>query len=277
MLTSLATVAAALALLAGTVSPPPSAMPAATARAIPLLDWEIVSRRPHDPRAFTQGLQLAEDGRLFESTGQLGESSVREVDPTSGEVLRLRRLPSQQFGEGLALVGDELVELTWKAGVARRLDAETFELERRYRYEGQGWGLCFDGERLVMSDGSDRLTFRDPGTFDVLESRQVSLEGEPVYRLNELECVGDEVWANVYRSDSIVRVDAASGVVTGVLDLAGVLLPHPADTDGSAMLNGIAWDPAAGTFLVTGKYWPELIEIRVTDPGAAPASTPPGG
>ena len=241
----------------------PAPEPTSPASSVPLLGWEVVSRRPHDDTAFTQGLQLDAAGRLFESTGLHGESTLREVDPVSGEVLRIRRLPDEQFGEGLALVGDELIQLTWRRGLARRFEAETFELIRRHRYEGQGWGLCFDGQRLVMSDGSDELEFRDPVTFEVLGSVEVTLMGESLRRLNELECVADDVWANVWYSDTIVRIDPTDGRVTGVLDLSGIIEPHPADTNRGSVLNGIAYDAAADTFLVTGKRWPELLEIRV--------------
>mgnify|MGYP001820941198 CR=1 FL=1 len=259
----------ALSGIVSAIAPPfgaevtPAAEATAPAEPVPLLEWQVVSRRPHDDEAFTQGLVLAPDGRLFESTGLYGSSSVREVDPRSGQVRRSRALPGDQFGEGLALVGDELVQLTWKDGLARRFDAATFEVVGRHRYEGQGWGLCHDGQRLVMSDGSDRLTFRDPTTFEVLGSVAVTVAGQPLTRLNELECIDGEVWANVWLTDTIARIDPADGRVTGMLDLAAVLEPHPVESDGAAVLNGIAYDGAADTFLVTGKRWPQLIEIRV--------------
>jgi len=237
--------------------------PTAAPRTIPFLDWEETSRRPHDSAAFTQGLVLDDAGRLFESTGRYGVSSLREVEAVSGEVLRSEALPVDWFGEGLALLGDDLVQLTWKAGVAQRRYAETFELLETYRYDGQGWGLCYDGERLVMSDGSSGLTFRDAETFEVIGWVEVTLAGEPIANLNELECVEGSVWANVWMSDAIVRIDPGDGQVTGVLDLRGLIEPHPAEADRGAVLNGIAWDAVDGTFLVTGKYWPELIEIRV--------------
>lgn len=245
------------ALLAATSSPAPAAT----------LDWEVVSRRPHDRAAFTQGLLLDEQGRLFESVGQWGRSDVREVDPSTGLARRARSLGDELFGEGLALVGGELVQLTWKAGLALRWDRETFSLVGLHRYEGEGWGLCFDGEQLVMSDGSDRLTLRDPSTFEPRAQVQVTLDGMPVDDLNELECVGDAVWANVWKRDTIYRIDPVAGRVTGVLDLRGLLEPHPAADLPGAVLNGIAWDARAQTFLVTGKYWPEIVEIRVQDGG----------
>ena len=237
---------------------------AASATPVPLLEWEVVSRRPHDRAAFTQGLLLDDDGRLFESTGLRGESTLREVDALSGEVERVVAQPDDHFAEGLALVDDELIQLTWRAGVARRYGKDDFTLLGSHHYEGEGWGLCHDGERLVMSDGSARLTFRHPGTFEVLGSVAVTMLGQPLDQLNELECVEDEVWANVWLTDAIVRIDPSDGTVTGVLDLSGIVEPHPAASDPSAVLNGIAHDAEAGTFLVTGKRWPELIEIRVS-------------
>ncbi len=227
------------------------------------LEWEVISRRAHDSEAFTQGLLLDGDGRLFESTGDYGHSSLREVDPWSGAVLRLVPLPDEHFGEGLALVGDRLVQLTWRSGIAYAWDARTFEQLDAFEYQGEGWGLCHDGRRLVMSDGSDRLTFRDARTFQTIGSVEVSLDGEPLGRLNELECVDGAVWANVFGSDLIVRIDPETGTVDGRLDLTGILEPDPGIEDTRAVLNGIAYDQTAGTFLVTGKHWPELIEIRV--------------
>lgn len=255
---ALATLAAGILVLALAPTPMPEAAVS--------LAWEAVSRRPHDDSAFTQGLVLDSEGRLFESTGLEGGSTLREVDPRSGQVLRSLALPDEWFGEGLALVDDELIQLTWTDGVAVRRSVEDFAFVEAYRYEGQGWGLCHDGERLVMSDGSDELTFRDPDSFDVIGSVAVTLDGAPLTRLNELECVDGAVWANVWKEDVIVRIDPSDGRVRAFLDLDGILEPHPADADPAAVLNGIAWDESAGTFLVTGKRWPELIEIRVLAP-----------
>jgi glutamine cyclotransferase len=232
-----------------------------------VLDWQVVSRRPHDALAWTQGLQLDPQGRLYESTGLEGRSSLREVDPEDGEVLRVVHLPADQFAEGLALVdGGRLIQLTWQDGVAHAWDAATFSPLPGFTYDGEGWGLCYDGARLVMSDGSDRLTFRDPTTFRVLGEIAITLEGRPLGQLNELECVEGSVWANVWQTDRIVRIDPSSGAVTGTLDMPGILDADPSpDEPEPDILNGIAWDAGAGTFLVTGKYWPELIEIRVGD------------
>ena len=268
----LAVVVAALSVLsalsASALSPPspaPSTIPA------PYLPWYEVSRVSHDPRAFTQGLVIDDEGRMFELTGIRGQSSLRELDREDGHVTRSEPLPASLFGEGLAFVGDTLVQLTWKAGQAWRWDADTFALEGQWAYDGQGWGLCYDGEHLVMSDGSDRLTFRDPETFEVRAAVSVTLDGRPLTDLNELECVGGVVWANVWHRDEVVRIDPGDGRVTGRLDLSGLLQPDPADEDPEAVLNGLAWDGARGTMWVTGKRWPQMVELRVAEP-AGPGS-----
>lgn len=222
------------------------------------LKVKILSVRPHDPTAFTQGLLLS-DGSLFESTGLNGRSSLREVDPRTGEVKRKVEVPEEYFAEGLALVGSRLIQLTWqnqKAFVYNRAD---FKPAGELRYDGQGWGLCWDGRRLVMTDGSDRLTFRDPQTFAVRGEVHVTLAGHPVQSLNELECVDGEVYANVWQTDTILRIDPASGKVTAVIDASNLLTP--AERGKTDVLNGIAWDPAHKTFLITGKLWPKLFEV----------------
>ena len=238
----------------------PSPAVSALAPPAPVLSWDLVSRRPHDSEAWTQGLQLDGLGRLYESTGLYGRSTLREVDPARGEVLRSVALPDEQFGEGLALVDDRLIQLTWQEGVASVWDVETFDLVDTHRYEGEGWGLCFDGERLVMSDGSSVLTFRDPLTFEIVGRIEVTLDGEPAGRFNELECVGGSVWANLYQTARIARIDPIAGIVDGLLDLEPLWIEQPED---ASILNGIAYDAGADTFLVTGKFWPELIEIRL--------------
>ena len=262
-------IALVMALFASLVLTVPLSAASDRSAEVPILAWEVISRRPHDTAAFSQGLLLDPSGRLFESTGLWGESTVREVDPDTGEVLRAESLPENLFGEGLALVDDDLVQLTWRSGKAFRWDADTFERLTTYRYDGEGWGLCYDGERLVMSDGSDRLTFRDPETFEVIGSVAITIDGQPLLDLNELECVDGSVWANVWLTDTIVRIDPADGQVTGLLDLRGLLEPHPSETRTGSVLNGIAWDADAGSYLVTGKRWPEVIEIRLLDAESA--------
>lgn len=235
------------------------------------LTYEVVSRRPHDATAWTQGLVMDQGGRLFESTGRVGLSSLREVDPRRGRVIRQVAPPDEVFAEGLALVDGRLIQLTWHESLAYAWDAQTFELLSTWTYDGEGWGLCFDEQRLVMSDGSSRLVFRDALTFEDLGGVEVTLDGRPLPRLNELECVGDRIWANVWETDQVVRIDPATGRVDGVLLADGLLEPHPARTDPGAVLNGIAFDARTGTYLLTGKLWPELIEVVILE--SDPAGT----
>jgi glutaminyl-peptide cyclotransferase len=227
---------------------------------------EVLSTRPHDSRAFTQGLLLHE-AMLYESTGLYGESTLREVDPWTGEVYRRVDLPSSLFGEGLALVDDRLIQLTWTDGVAITYDLATFEKRTEVRYPGEGWGLCYDGEKLVMSDGSDQLFFRDPETFRLRGQVAVLREGRPLPRLNELECVGDSVYANIWQTDEIVRIDPRSGQVLAVIDASGLMPPAERRAHAADVLNGIAYDAASETFLLTGKLWPTIFEVRFVPTG----------
>lgn len=221
---------------------------------------EIVASYPHDPTAFTQGL-VWHAGRLLESTGLYGESRVRRVELASGRVEHEVALPGHLFGEGLTRVDDRLVQLTWREGVARVLDLESFELLDELRYPGEGWGLCLDGEALVMSDGSARLTFRDPTSFAELRRLEVTLEGRPLARLNELECVDGWVYANVWGTDSIVKIETASGAVRAVIDASNLLAAS--EVSGADVLNGIAFDPERQLFLLTGKLWPALFAVEL--------------
>jgi len=247
------------------VSGPATIDPARLANRLLDVAWlvpEVVATFPHSNTAFTQGL-LLHDGRFYESTGQKGESSLREVDPATGEVLRLLPNDPNVFAEGLALVDDRLIQLTWMDQKAYVYDRATFEPIDAFDYEGQGWGLCYDGQRLVMSDGSDRLTFRDPQTFAELGTVFVNLRGKALAQLNELECVGDEVWANVWQSDAIVGIHAADGNVFAHVDASDLArdarVTSPEDID---VLNGIAHDPQTGHWYLTGKHWPKLYEVR---------------
>ena len=194
------------------------------ASAIPAGDLvpEVVRTMPHDTAAFTEGYVL-EDGQLFESTGLYGESSVREVDPATGRAIRTVPVDEQYFGEGLELVDGRLMLLTWREGTALVFDPSTFELVAEYGYEGEGWGLCRLDDRLVMSNGSDELTFRDPATFAAVGSVRVRDQDDPVANLNELECVDGEVWANVWQTDRIVRIDPTTGQVVSNVDVSGLL------------------------------------------------------
>lgn len=220
----------------------------------------VVRRLPHQRDAFTQGL-VYDDGELYESTGIKGESSLRRVDLETGAVLRRRDLDDALFGEGLALAGDLLYLLTWQDGRALVFRRADFAPVREHRYDGEGWGLCHDGRRLVMSDGSDRLRFRDPATFAVEREVRVRLRGRPVHEINELECVDGAVWANVWGEQSLLRIDPQSGQVTAVVDASGLLTGD--ERKGTDVMNGIAWMPDTRHFLVTGKRWPWIFEVSL--------------
>jgi glutamine cyclotransferase len=222
------------------------------------LHARVIKRYPHQTDAFTQGL-VWNDGVMYESTGGTGESSLREVVLETGEVVRLLNSEPALFAEGLALVGDLLFQLTWRNGRALVFHAADFALIREHRYDGEGWGLCHDGKDLVMSDGSDRLAIRDPDTFAVARTVAVTLDGNPVTRLNELECAGGAVWANIWQEDTIVRIDPDDGRVTAVVDASGLLTAE--EERAADVLNGIAWMPESGHFLITGKYWPWMFEV----------------
>jgi glutaminyl-peptide cyclotransferase len=225
---------------------------------------QVVATVPHDPTAFTQGLEEYE-GVLLESTGQYGESDRRRVDLVTGEVLSRVPLPSDHFGEGLTVADGRLYQLTWQEGLAHVADPETLEpLGEPLAYTGEGWGLCFDGEHLVMSDGSDRLRLRDPSTFELLWDVPVTRDGEPVPFLNELDCGRGLVWANVWLTTDIVAIDLDTGQVRAVVD-ASALVPDGVGDD--AILNGIARRPDGDTFWLTGKYWPVLYEVRLVPAG----------
>ncbi len=229
------------------------------------LSYEVVAEYPHDSEAFTQGLVIHE-GKLFESTGLRGQSTLREVDLDSGQVLRQVRLPDRFFGEGLTVMDNRLIQLTWQAGVGIVYDLETFQVVQRFDYSGEGWGLTHDGSHLIMSDGSSSLRFLDLETFEVVRTLQVSMDGKPLRDLNELEFVEGSIVANVLFSDRIVWINPSGGNVTRFLDLFDLMPRRPVDQQ--AVLNGVALDPATGDLLVTGKLWPKLFRLKVTAPGS---------
>ncbi|WP_373289832.1 glutaminyl-peptide cyclotransferase [Saccharopolyspora thermophila] len=229
------------------------------AGSLPHLRADVIHVLPHDRSSFTQGLEIA-DGTLYEGTGLHGSSRLRATDLATGEVRREVRLPADLFGEGITVTGDRIWQLTWQEGVAIERDRQTLAELRRVEYSGEGWGLCFDGSRLVMSDGSDRLTFRDPVTFEPVGGVDVRLAGVPAEELNELECAGGHVWANVWGSEDILRIDPASGQVTAVVDASGLLAPR--DRAGTDVLNGIAAVPGTDEFVITGKNWPSMFRVR---------------
>ena len=235
--------------------PPPPPPPK-----IEQLRVRVVAKYPHAVDAFTQGL-LWHDGVLYESTGRYGSSSLRRVRLEDGEVLSERKLEPSLFGEGLALVDDRLVQLTWRSGIAIVSDLETLEQRDTLRYPGEGWGLCFDGTALVMSDGSSILEFRDPESMELLREVTVWRGSRTVQELNELECVGDELYANIWRSNEIVRIDPTTGHVNAIIDASGLL--SFAEALRADVLNGIAYKTDTETFLLTGKLWPHVFEVEL--------------
>lgn len=236
-------------------------------RQIPInVGFEIIETLEHDTSAFTQGLEIS-NGRLFESTGLVGESTIRELALDTGEVLRSTDV-EDVFAEGLTVVedpaGDTAIQITWQDEVAFRYDLETFELLETYSYSGQGWGICHDGDRLVMSNGSDTLQFRDAETFELVDEVAVTLSGGPVELINELECANGAVWANIWQSSLIIQIDPESGTVNRVLN-ARTLTPPEAEGRTDNVLNGIAFDPEDGTYLLTGKRWPVTYRVQLFD------------
>ncbi|MDX2141460.1 MAG: glutaminyl-peptide cyclotransferase [Chloroflexota bacterium] len=234
---------------------------------------EIITSFPHDTGSFTQGL-LLHDGTFYESAGEYGESDVRQVEIETGEILRMVALDAQYFAEGLTLVDNlvasdgtvvppYLIQLTWRENTAFVWNLETFEIIGSFLYETDGWGICYDGERLYMSDGSDNLFVRDPRSFRLLAMIPVRMDGQPVFNLNELECVGSDVYANVWQTNNIVRIDKATGYVNANIDASFLLTDEEyAALEGGAVLNGIAYNAAADTFYITGKLWPRVFEVR---------------
>jgi len=238
----------------------------------PVYGYRVVREYPHDPSAFTQGLVYV-DGHLYESTGLEGASSLRQVDLETGKVIRRRALRPDEFGEGLTDWGGRLLQLTWTGMRGFIYERASLAVSGTFRYAGEGWGLTHDGRRLILSDGTAVLRFLDPETFREIGRLPVQDEGRAVPRLNELEYVRGEIYANVWQSDRVARVSPETGAVLGWIDLTGLLsaadLRHPVD-----VLNGIAYDPGRERLFVTGKWWPKLFEI-IVGPAEGPAASSP--
>lgn len=226
--------------------------------AVPRLRAEVVGTLPHDTAAFTEGLEL-HDGLLYEGTGLVGRSQLRAGPPGSVPTT-VANLPSPLFGEGITVLGPTVWQLTWQSGIAVERDSRTLAELRRVTYDGEGWGLCHQQDRLVMSNGSDRLTFRDPATFAVLGEVTVHSGNQTFDQLNELECAGGAVYANVWQTDTILRIDPATGDVTAQIDASGLL--SAAQRSQADVLNGIAAIPGTDEFYLTGKYWPLLFRVK---------------
>jgi len=235
--------------------------PASVAGGIPEYGYQVVHTYRHDPTAYTQGL-LYLNGFLYEGTGWESRSSIRKVRLETGEVLQRRDISDAYFGEGIVNWKDRLIEITWKTEVGFVYDLATFLPQREFHYQGEGWGLTQDGRRIIMSDGTPHLRFWDPETLRETGSVTVTADGEPVPEINELEWVKGEVYANIYQTDRIARINPANGKVVGWINLTGLL--SPADRTGETdVLNGIAYDAKTDRLFVTGKNWPKLFEIRL--------------
>lgn len=230
------------------------------ARHAPTSVPQVVNTFAHDRSAFTQGLTIA-DGWLYEGTGGYGRSSIRRVALESGRVDQLATIDRRYFGEGITVLDDRLYQLTWRQGLGFVYDLQSFQQIATFRYAGEGWGLTSDGDRLIVSDGTDNLRYFDPADFKLVRNVNVTDGGVPVVRLNELEYINGEIWANIWGEDRIARIDPASGRVITWFDLSGL---YPRDERGvDDVLNGIAWDAATNRLFVTGKHWPRLFELRL--------------
>lgn len=247
---------------ASVISPIPTlpASPAAPG-AIPVFGYQVVNTYPHDRAAYTEGL-LFDNSVLYEGTGLNGQSSLRRVDLASGKVLQSQALSPEYFGEGVTVWHDQIIQLTWKSHVGFVYDKASFRLLKQFTYPTEGWGLTQDGKRLIMSDGTATLHFLDPATFTETGRIAVHANGVPVFNLNELEYIGGEIFANVWQTDRIARIDPETGQVVGWIDLTGLLGPadrqQPVD-----VLNGIAYDAEHDRLFVTGKLWPKVFEITL--------------
>ncbi|MEP2777336.1 MAG: glutaminyl-peptide cyclotransferase [Luteolibacter sp.] len=249
--------------------PEPETQPAEAVDPIPAPEWkaqkwsgyEAIKELPHDREAFTQGLLLS-DGEWIESTGGYGTTSIRRVEKATGKVLIKKTLDERFFGEGLAELDGKVFQLTWQTQQGFVYDSKTLDRLRSFTYNGEGWGLTTDGTSLILSNGSDRLQFLDPKTFRVWREVTVRFNGKPINMLNELEFVEGEIFANVWHTEQILRINPADGTVVGVIDLTGIDSKEKR-RDPEHVLNGIAYDPVARELFVTGKCWPKIYQIRL--------------
>ncbi len=226
-----------------------------------LYTYKVVNTFPHNTESFTQGLYI-EDGILYESTGLNGKSAVKKIDPKTGKVIKSRDMQDKFFGEGLTIVDDKIYQITWRSKTGFVYDKESLEVLRTFSYKTQGWGITYDGKYLIISDGSDILYFMDPNSFVVVGNLEVYNKNGKVTKLNELEYINGEIYANIWGKDLIARIDPKTGYVKSWIDLTGILSKE--DRKGKEdVLNGIAYDPENDTLLVTGKFWPKMFEIKV--------------
>ena len=230
--------------------------------AVPVYDFEVVHTYPHDPSAFTEGLFYL-NGFLYESTGLEAHSTIRKVRLETGEVLKKIEIPPQYFGEGIVNWDGRLISLTWRSQTGFVFDLATFKQQKEFHYEGEGWALTQDGKQLIMSDGTPQLRFINPKTLQETHRITVTLDGKPVRNVNELEWVKGEIFANVWQTNWIVRIDPRDGRVLGMVNLTGILPPGTSISSPDGVLNGIAYDAQHDRLFVTGKNWPSLFEIRL--------------
>jgi len=235
---------------------------AAAQAAVPVYEVQVVHTYPHDPSAFTEGLFYL-NGFLYESTGLEQHSTIRKVRIDTGEVVQKIDIPSQYFGEGIVNWKNHLISLTWKSQTGFVFDLATFKLQKRFRYEGEGWALTQDGTDLIMSDGTPDLRFLDPQTLKVTRHLQVTFDGRPTRNVNELEWVNGEIFANIWETNWIVRIDPNTGHVVGLIDIAGLIGPSDNVKGLDSVPNGIAYDAKDDRLFVTGKNWPKMFEIRL--------------
>ena len=235
----------------------PAALPAQ--ESLPVAGVEVLRAIPHDAQSFTQGLAFY-NGALYESAGQYGMSSLRQIDPQTGKVLKKLNLDDAYFAEGLAVVNGKAYQLTWQSGIGFIYDIASFRQLRTFSYFGEGWGLTYDGEHLIMSDGTSSLRFLDPDSLLIRKMLTVTAAGAPLKNLNELEIVGGELWANVWQTDSIARIDLKTGAVVGWINCAGLLAPD--ERSRADVLNGVAFDAKRNILLITGKNWSKMFEVR---------------
>jgi glutaminyl-peptide cyclotransferase len=239
----------------------PTSTPPAKPIAAPIYRYRVVRSYPHDANAFTEGL-VFDNGSFYEGTGVTGESDLRKVELETGKVVQQHRLADTYFGEGISILGDKIYQLTWQSQIGFVYDKATFKVLKSFTFAGQGWGLTNDGKRLILSNGTSTLTFLDPETFKKTGQIDVCDNGKAVRKLNELEYIDGEIYANVYETDWIARISPQTGKVTGWINLKGIL-----DTGAinlyTDVLNGIAYDSVGKRLFVTGKYWPKLFEIEL--------------
>lgn len=246
-------------------TPTPTPTPTAStivADTTPTYTYEIVKAFPHDTTAFTEGL-VYDNGHILESTGLEGKSTLRETDLITGTIIKKISIPSQYFGEGLAEFHNKLYQLTWQTNKGFVYDRTTFQKTSEFTYVGEGWGLTDNDTSLIQSDGTSRIRFLDPTTYAVQRSLDVTFaDNRPLTQINELEYIDSEIYANVWQTNTIARIDPQTGKVLSWIDLTG-LLPDSLRTSQTDVLNGIAWDAAGKRLFVTGKLWPKIYEIKL--------------